>query len=509
MASRPKSGNTRTRRTSARSRKPATIDLEAKEVTSEEAKPESVKKATSVPASKATDAKQDTAEKSPQLGRAGSAAKKETAASAKPAEARPKQDESKKAGSAETATAKAAPTPEKAPVKPVPAQTKQGNAFFPAIGGALAAVLGLGIIGQIDSAKNIPLIGSLYGGGAEVSTSVDAGQFEALQQRVAELSSSASSGTTVDLAPVNNRIAELESLMNSISSATSDGSSVVDAALVARIEAIETGIAAVKEDLSAIGQNVTNPGGITASDLETAVSAINSRIDGVESSAGDAEISEKITQLDGQFSKLSGSLETIQGSVAENTQMVSELVSQSTDLRDTVASVQASEKVAKSVAVNALATALDNDDPLALTIASVEALVGETPETQRLAALAASGIPTIKQLVSDLDVFTGNIQNPSAVSGDASLSDKFWANAQSLVTFRSTGPREGDDPLAILSRVKAGIGNGDLASAKTEWLKLPVDVQTKGEAWVQKLDARIEAYALQKEISSKLALQAG
>ena len=115
----------------------------------------------------------------------------------------------------------------------------------------------------------------------------------------------------------------------------------------------------------------------------------------------------------------------------------------------------------------------------------------------------------MQELAAELDAFANGIQNPTGVSEDASLSDKFWANAQSLVSFRSTGPREGSDPLAILSRVKDAVKNDNLVSAATEWQQLPADIRQSGEPWANRLAIRTEAYALQKEISSILASQAG
>ncbi len=500
MASRPKSAGSRNQRGAARNRKPATIDLEAKEVAPEGAKTaarsaKASETAKTASADKAANTGQTSGSgSSPKFGRSTNTEKKEP--------------DVKSASDKQQATeAKSGPSgsPDS---KPVPAATgSSSGSMFSGLLGAVIAVVGLGVIGQFEGARNIPLIGSLFGGGnTSVSGTVSESEFVALQEKVAGLSSAEGAGISPDLDPINTRINSLESSLQSLSEAAASGSSVVDSAMLERLLAVEKGLIDVAETLAGMSAETSAGESDASSGLDETIAALGGRVSTLESDGVGAEQLEALAQ---QLAELEAKLGAVDAAAAKNSEGVASLVSQSTELKDTVASVQASEKVAKSVAVNALATALDNDDPLALPIASVEALIGELPETQRLAALGANGIPTTRELVADLDAFTNGIQNPLGVSEDASLSDRFWANAQSLVSFRSTGPREGDDPLAIMSRVKDAVLKGNLALAKTEWSKLPVEIQETGKPWAEKLDTRMEAYALQKEISSKLALQAG
>ncbi|MEM9330272.1 MAG: hypothetical protein AAGA53_03035 [Pseudomonadota bacterium] len=505
MASRPKSGGTGTRRSSTRSRKPATIDLEAKEVVSEAPKQqESAKKSSAQ--TKVSDTKTEAASNSTEFGRAGSAASK---TAAKKAEAETKT--AKKAESANKTEGQGKEKPRTEPAKdasPNVVVQKSGGGFFPAIGGAVAAVVVLGLVGQIDGARNLPLIGSLYGGNTGNSGAVQQSQLSELQTAVDRLAQN-SGAAEVDLQPINTKLAELETLVSSLSQSISTDTGNLDPALASRLDTVEATMKRVEDDLSKVTQENRASAGVSPDDFEVALNALASRIDGLDQSGITAATDEKISELENKVGDVLADLSALQTLMSKNDSQLSELISQSSKLEDTVATVQASEKVAKSVAVTALATALDNDDSLTLPVSSVEALMGESSETARLKELSKTGIPKLKDLVAQLDDFSSSIGNATAVSKDATLSDRFWANAQSLVTFRSSGPREGDDPLAILSRVRAEVSNGGLQSAKTEWLKLPSDVQALGADWVKLLDRRIEAYALQKEISAKLSLQAG
>ncbi|MEM7290106.1 MAG: hypothetical protein AAF412_07025, partial [Pseudomonadota bacterium] len=343
--------------------------------------------------------------------------------------------------------------------------------------------------------------GSLYSGDSTPVSEVSSVEFTALQEKVSELSNA----QAIDLTPLNAKISELEELIKSLSETGAEGGSVADAAMLSRLDQLEAGIEGLKTEMAGL-QMKASDGGLAKADLDAALASVNTRIDAIN--AGEDK-SSKFAGLVKELAGLSGSLSSLQAEVYRNSEQVSVLSSQSTELEKTVASVKAGELVARSVAVNAVATALNNDDPLSLPISSLEALVGEMPETQRLAALAQAGIPKAKELVSSLDAFSEALRDPATADEDASLSDRFWANAQSLVTFRSSGPREGDDPSAVLSRVKAALLKGDLNAAASEWAGLPSEVQATGAPWKKNLDIRIEAFSLYNKISSNLAAQAG
>jgi len=101
------------------------------------------------------------------------------------------------------------------------------------------------------------------------------------------------------------------------------------------------------------------------------------------------------------------------------------------------------------------------------------------------------------------------VQNPNAPSKDGSITERFWANAQNMVSFRTSGPQEGDTPLAILSRVKAHVEADNLSQAKAEWETLPADVRENGASWLAQLNGRIEAFGLQNALNQKLTAEAG
>ncbi len=480
MVSKPKS--TTSRKTGTRARKPATIDLEAKKTPGDTAS--NTADAETTQSNKSTSST-TTKSAAATFGRPANKASTTASKSEQSTSSAPTSGASTGSGSsAKKETDKTTKSPaDSEPKNPqASAPKKSGGGLFSGLVGAGAAIAGLGAIGQLENAGDIPFIGKLYSSGStEISQSLTEADLQALQQQISELEAD------------NARIAELETTLANLqasANAGDDGLPVADPAVTNRIVELETRIT----ELAA------SNGQTEAPDL----SPITERLAGIE---------EQVSQLRSieptDTSALEARLTQLETSLGEVTATVTALNDQSSDLRETVASVRASETVARSVAVNALGAALENDDPVTLSIASVESLGGSGPETERLTELAREGIPTRAVLLSELALFTNAIQNPTAQAPQGSLSERFWANAQNLVSFRSSGPQEGTAPVAILSRVKAAIETGNLTQAKTEWQLLPSEIQADGEAWVSLLDKRMEAFSLYQALSDKFTSQDG
>lgn len=481
MASRAK--QTRARRNSKQKQKPATIDLDAKEVKAE---------AETKTSSAETEATQSAPSKDKSFGRPEPTSKDNMKTKTKPANA--KAEPEKKA---------------KAPTPPTPAQptgsfmSKLSSAFM----GGVAALIGFGAIGLWEGARELPIIGNFYG--SSQPSSVNEKEVADLRVQIEAIRQA-----TVDLTPVNQKISVLETGIAEIASTVSgDETSSKLVTLEKDISTLNTSIAEITA--AASEGNATSPVALATAiaSLDKRLDAIEVKLDTVASSVSKNPVLDKVSNsigtLEAQVSDISQSVSSLKETTKANSQGLTGLSEQSTSLQDTVASVKASEKVARSVAVNALATALENDDALSLPISSVKALIGETPETNRLEALNAAGIPTRKDLVSALDEFTSTIKNPNAPPKEGSIADRFWANAQNMVSFRASGPRQGDDPLSVLSRVKANIEDDKLSDAKTEWEKLPADTKESGTSWLDKLNARLEAFGLQNALNQKLTAEAG
>ena len=493
MASKAKP--TGARRSSTQAKKPATIDLDAKEI------------------AKDTKAETTTAAKTQNFGRPNATEKTSTSKADEAKTSVPK-TEAKKPEPKKTEEKPASPAPKETAATPKP--EKSSGSFFgkltSAFMGGVAALVGFGAIGLWDGARELPIIGNFYGGSQ--STTQDTSQLDALKAEIEALKQSNASAS-VDLTPLNQKISSLETTVSELSG-TSSGSEELNG----KIANLEEGFAAVNNSLAEITASAADGSNTSPVALSAAISALDKRLETLEADLATVSssvsknpaldaLSGSINSLETQVTGVTTAVASLKQATEANTQTISGLTEQSETLNDTVASVKASEKVAKSVAVNALATALENDDPLSLPISSIKALIGETPETQRLEALNASGIASRKELVTNLNALIDTVQNPNAPAKDGSITERFWANAQNMVSFRTSGPQEGDTPLAILSRVKANVEADNLSQAKAEWLSLPEDVRKDGTAWLDQLNGRIEAFGLQNALNQKLTAEAG
>lgn len=497
MASKAKpTGN---RRSSTRAKKPATIDLDAKEVKAE---------ATQAAKASSTTAKSEAA---PKFGRPQS----ETTAASKAPEKVSEKEQPKPDAKLDTKKEPAKPEPASAP-KTTPAPQKSSGSFFSkltsALMGGTAALVGFGAIGLWDGARELPIIGNFYGGAQ--SATVSSEDLNALKAEIAALKENNSSAN-IDLSPINEKLASLEASVSQISQSAGGTSEISE-----KLAQLEQEFGAVNTSLAEITASAADGRNTSPVALSTAISALDQRLETIEAETDtiaksvlknptlDA-LSSSINSIEQELDGISGSVSELTQTTKANSKTLEGLTAQSETLEDTVASVRASEKVARSVAVNALGTALENGDPLSLPISSVKALIGETPETARLEELNSAGIPTQAALLSSLESVINTVQNPNTPSKDGSITERFWANAQNMVTFRSSGPQEGDTPLAILSRVKAKVEAGELAAAKAEWETMPQDIRDNGKNWLSSLNTRLEAFALHGALNQKLTAEAG
>ena len=512
MASRakPKGSTPRT----SRKRKPATIDLEAKEVV-KDASPEATP--TSIP-------QESTADSKPASGPSkGSEASPEQKSSHQSA---PKPDAARfgRPGSGNGASKKQQfATP--ASVSKSLVAGGIATMLLSAILGGVVTIGGLGAIGQMNNADSLPLIGSLYQASPEATNTASTDEaVTRLQAQFDELAAVSEKTQPVDLSPLDARISSLETTITGLNELQSSSTS-----LTSRLSELETQMNAIDMAISEIA-SIETEGTAPSSDPQIAASLIElgARIGVLEQSGStDSQQSvippERISELEATLNTLSSqtmpdltplesrldeaenTIATIRETLEANTEKLAELGTMSSELTEQIQSSQVSEKVARSVAANALGGALKSGDNLSVPISSIEALSGPTDETRRLAALSEIGIAGLDELNRGFENFASKIEAPQTIPADAGLVEKFMANAKSLITIKPSGPVDGNTVPAILSRIRGHLSTKNLQSINGEWQQLPTSAQTEGAAWIDQVNNRIEAVTLYKEISAQLA----
>jgi hypothetical protein len=152
-----------------------------------------------------------------------------------------------------------------------------------------------------------------------------------------------------------------------------------------------------------------------------------------------------------------------------------------------------------AAAVDRLQAAMDSGAPFGASLADL------TDPPAELAELAATGVPSLTSL---RDSFPDAARAALAAAIQADMGDSWTERAlsflQSTTGARSTTPRDGNDPDAILSRAEAAVAAGDLATALGEIAALPAVAQEVLAPWVAKAKTRQDALAALADLTARI-----
>lgn len=243
----------------------------------------------------------------------------------------------------------------------------------------------------------------------------------------------------LEAAPTPASAAEIEEKVSALEAAVAElmARPVVDAA---SDPALATEVAALREQVSALGA-----GGSVPADVLAAVDAAEARLKQTEERA--AELA-----------------------------------------REAEAAAAAARRAA---ALDRLAAALDSGAPFA---AALPELGADLPPV--LAQNAATGLPTIADLADAFpDVARQSLEAALRANMGESWTDRVSNFLRSQTGLRSLGPREGNDPDAVLSRAEAALRSGDVRTAITELAAMPEAGKPALEGWLAMAQTRSDAEA--------------
>jgi len=294
-------------------------------------------------------------------------------------------------------------------------------------------------------------------------------------------------------------------------------------ALAAKVTALEAGGPAVPENVVADLDAVRS----TAETNEQALTALQDRIATLSDSisSGDAgdiaalrtlldRVGAAETKLADMSSKLAGlesagpsidpaALESIRAEAAAANDAVTALQADLSALGERITAVEgeiesgAGSRVASAIAASALKSAADRGGGF---MAELEAYAAVSADADSVAALrdyAATGVPTVAELVERFPAVANMIVAASrGVDEDAGIGERLMASARSLVQVRPVGEVEGEEPGAIAARMEVALSRGNLDGALAEWEKLPEAAKTMSAGFAADLEARRELDAL-------------
>ncbi len=222
-------------------------------------------------------------------------------------------------------------------------------------------------------------------------------------------------------------------------------------------------------------------GGELTSRLDTLVG----RIDTLERQPMESAVSEEaIAAYERALADLQAEIEAQR---AEVEQMAQEAVA---------AEANAEEKAqlaASRAAMAELSNAIDNGSVYSDALTALASNGVDVPEV--LAAQADTGVPTQAELIASFpeaarDALSEARKADTEGAEGVGRVATFFANQLGA---RSVAPREGDDPDAILSRAEAALRSGVLETALSEIATLPEVAQTALSDWQARAQTRLEA----------------
>lgn len=127
---------------------------------------------------------------------------------------------------------------------------------------------------------------------------------------------------------------------------------------------------------------------------------------------------------------------------------------------------------------------------------------------QALVAPADSGVATLEDLQEGFDDAARNALRVALQDAPAeSTADRLTNFLRAQVGARSTVPRDGDDPDAVLSRAAAAMEAGDLQAALSEIDSLPGAAQDAMGGWLTAARARVAAQAALPDLISAITTE--
>jgi hypothetical protein len=123
---------------------------------------------------------------------------------------------------------------------------------------------------------------------------------------------------------------------------------------------------------------------------------------------------------------------------------------------------------------------------------AAKSLAADRAALAPLDAFADTGVPTATTLAQQLRSVLPAMQSaaqPKPVE-DGGFLTRLQVNAERLVRIRPVGEQPGDDASAILARVEAKTGRGDIAGVLAELAALPPAIRAPAQDWIKTAHAR-------------------
>ncbi len=310
-----------------------------------------------------------------------------------------------------------------------------------------------------------------------------------------------------DLTPLETRLAELEAGMGEIAALGER----LDATAAA-IETVEDGLAAQQDARAQLADTVAElrqdvlTEAAAAGDPEAAarlsadLDVLTQRLAALEADDAEAELAalgdvlddvrERLGALEemvseDRFAALRTDIESLAGDIAALSEETAALAANVGVLEDTRA-------MARSLAVANLRTAAEGGQPFAAELTALSELGVTEDQLAPLRDPAETGVASSVALADAFpDVGDAILSAEAEANPDAGFFERLWENARGAIIVEPTTPSEGDDPPAVVSRMRAAVAAGDLVAALAERALLSEAGLAASAEWAAAAERRV------------------
>jgi hypothetical protein len=168
-----------------------------------------------------------------------------------------------------------------------------------------------------------------------------------------------------------------------------------------------------------------------------------------------------------------------------------------------LASAGANDRAARlTIAAEALRAAVERGAPYQSELNAVQSLGVDQKAIAPLEPLAASGVPSTAALTRELEALAPALQRASEPrSTDTSFLERLKSNAQELVRITPLDAPTGNDPQAMVDRIRLDATRADIGAALADLNALPEAAKQLAAAWSKKAGAREAAVAASRQIA--------
>jgi len=261
-----------------------------------------------------------------------------------------------------------------------------------------------------------------------------------------------------------------------------------DAAMAARVEALETATKSAGDG----------------------VAALNGRF--AEAATSSRELRERYESLAASVAQLQDAVQRQQagtGSKADIDTLAARVsalearIKSVTEKIDTPGGI-AADRVRIAVLAAALRNTVERDAPFATELAAFKPLTNDAQALAALEPFAASGIPSAASLAGDLTALIPALDRLAAAPAahDGTFLDRLQASAGRLVRIRPVEDPAGSDPAALVTRIEHRAARADIDGALRDLAGLPPAVRAPAEGWIAKAQRRQAALAAAQKVSA-------